>query len=319
MHILPKNARVLVICHKQLGDMTLLEPTLAKLALAAGRPVELLTRSGHAPLISLMEGVKMTSRPWLRWYDAVFCFDDLDKSAVHAMFTFARRKDLLLRSPLEITKWNRLAFRDILAPGLGDRYLARYNWDNTIVEAREGWRPPVLRRPDDAWRPADFRESNYVLLNSTAGWKSKRWKSSSWIEVAKALLEAGVPRIVVTSGGQDWQREHSQKIATALGDRAIFLGGQTKLEEFLWLVSRSRMVIGVDGAASHLAAAFGIRNLTLFFRTNPYNWHFPTDRSIAILARAGDDEDEENPEYFIGADEATTAALEMWRSENAPV
>ena len=28
---LPAAARVLVICHKQLGDMTLLEPTLAKL------------------------------------------------------------------------------------------------------------------------------------------------------------------------------------------------------------------------------------------------------------------------------------------------
>jgi ADP-heptose:LPS heptosyltransferase len=300
-----------VICHKQLGDMTLLEPALRKLSLAAGRPVELLTRSGHAPLISLMDGVKMTGRAWLRAFDAIFCYDDLDKSAVHAMLAFAPRKDLLLRSPTEITKWNRRAFREIRTPGIADAYLARYNWDYTIVEAAEPWRPPVLRRPDDAWRPADFRESDYVLLNSTAGWKSKRWKSSSWVEVAKALLDAGAPRIVVTSGGQDWQREHSEKIAKALGDRALYLGGQTRLEEFLWLVSRSRMVIGVDGAASHLSAAFGGKNLTLFFRTNPHNWHYPTETSVALLAAAAEDADEENPEYELEADDVSAAALAL--------
>jgi len=114
-----------VICHKQLGDMTLLEPALRKLSLAAGRPVELLTRSGHAPLISLMDGVKMTGRAWLRAFDAIFCYDDLDKSAVHAMLAFAPRKDLLLRSPTEITKWNRRAFREIRTPGTADATLSR--------------------------------------------------------------------------------------------------------------------------------------------------------------------------------------------------
>jgi len=294
--------------------MTLLEPTLRKLSLAAGRPVELLTRSGHAPLISLMEGVKMASRAWLRRFDAIFCYDDLDKSALHAMLAFSPRKDLLLRAPGEVTKWNRRAFDEIRAPGINDAYLARYNWDYTIVEAPEPWRPPVLNQPPDAWRPEGFRLTDYVLLNSTAGWKSKRWKSSSWVEVAKALVDAGVPRIVVTSGGQDWQREHSQKIAEVLGDKALYLGGATRLEEFLWLVSRSRMVIGVDGAASHLSAAFGGKNLTLFFRTNPHNWHFPTEKSVALLAEPGEDADEENPEYELDDHEVAQSALALLKS-----
>lgn len=303
-----------MICHKQLGDMTLLEPALRKLSLAAGRPLELLTRSGHAPLLSLMDGVRATSRAWLRAFDAIFCYDDLDKSAVHALLAFSPRKDLLLRSPIEVTKWNRRAFYEIRSPGIGDAYLARYNWDYTIVETGEPWRPPVLKMPADTWRPADFRESDYALLNSTAGWKSKRWKSSSWAAVAKALLDAGVPRIVVTSGAQDWQREHSKKIADALGDRAVYLGGSTRLEEFLWLVSRSRMVIGVDGAASHLSAAFGGKNLTLFFRTNPHNWHFPTEKSVALLAAPGDSADEENPEYELETDDVAQVALTLLRA-----
>jgi ADP-heptose:LPS heptosyltransferase len=313
-HCLPKNARVLVICHKQLGDMTLLEPALRKLSLAAGRPVELLTRSGHAPLISLMDGVKTTGRAWLRAFDAIFCYDDLDKSALHALLACSPRKDLLLRSPLEVTQWHRRAFFEIRAPGIADSYLARYNWDYTVADSGEAWRPPVLNVPADAWRPADFRADDYVLLNSTAGWKSKRWKSSAWADVADALLAAGVPRIVVTSGGQDWQREHSQKIASALGDRAIYLGGQTRLEEFLWLTSRARMVIGVDGAASHLSAAFGGKNLTLFFRTNPHNWHFPTAKSVALHAAAMDDSSEANPEYGFDAADVAACATNLLRS-----
>lgn len=313
-HDLRPNARVLVICHKQLGDMTLLEPALRKLHLASGRPVELLTRSGHAPLVALMEGVKMTGRAWLRAFDAIFCYDDLDKSAVHALLAFAPRKDLLLRSPIELTKWGRRAFFEVRAPGISDSYLARYNWDYTVVETREPWRPPVLRRPDDRWRPAGFAADDFVLLNSTAGWKSKRWKSSSWIETARALLDAGAPRIVITSGGQDWQREHSEKIARGLGDRAIYLGGQTRLEEFLWLTSRARLVIGVDGAASHLSAAFGGKNLTLFFRTNPHNWHFPTENSVALLAHPSDDANEEDAGYVLDVEEVAPAAVTLLRA-----
>ncbi len=311
---LPKNARVLVICHKQLGDMTLLEPALRKLSLAAGRPVELLTRSGHAPLLSLMDGVRPTSRAWLRRFDAIFCYDDLDKSALHALAAFAPRKDLLLRAPDEITKWNRLAFPEIRCPGIADRYLARYNWDFTVVEAQEPWRPPVLRRPPDAWRPPDFRVDDFVLLNSTAGWKSKRWRSGAWIEVARALLDAGAPRIVITSGALDWQREHSQRIADGLGDRAISLGGRTRLEGFIWLASRARLLVGVDGAASHLAAAFGGRNLTLFLRTNPHNWHFPTETSVALLAQPAEDGDEADPKYDFSRDDVAAQAISLMRS-----
>lgn len=311
---LSSNARVLVICRKQLGDVTLLEPALHKLASAVGRPVEILTRSGHAPLIALMEGVRMAKRTWLRRYDAIFCYDDRVRSAVQAMLAFAPRKDLLLRAPGEVTKWSRRAFYEIRSPGIADAYLARYNWDYTIIEAREPWRPPVLRRPPETWKPAGFTDGDFVLLNSTAGWKSKCWKSSSWAAVARALLDAGVPRVVVTSGRQDWQQEHSKKIAAALGDRALYLGGSTRLEEFLWLASRARMVVGVDGAAAHLAAAFGVKNLTLFFWTNPRNWHFPTDKSVALLAHLGKGEDEGNPAYVIEDDEVAGSVVALLRS-----
>ncbi len=293
--------------------MVLLEPALARLASASGRPVELLTRSGHAPLISLMEGVRTTSRAWLRRFDAVYCYDHLDKSALHAISAFAPKKNLLLRSPAEITKLHRIAFDEIRAPGIGDKFLSDYNWTYTPADTPAPYRLPRLNLPPDAWAPPDAPHGDYLVLNSTAGWKSKRWKSSAWAEVLQHLLDQGVPRILVTSGGQDWQIEHARRITETVADpRVTGLGGQTKLGEFLHLVSRAKMILGVDGAASHLANAFGGRSLTLFFRTNPHNWHHPTPTSQAILA----DHDEETDSYEINPEEVTKAATQLWKATN---
>ena len=54
------------VFHKQLGDLVLLEPTLAKLCEHHGAPVECMTRGGHAPLLQLMPGVQFRSVgfPW---------------------------------------------------------------------------------------------------------------------------------------------------------------------------------------------------------------------------------------------------------------
>ena len=274
----------LVICHKQLGDLTLLEPAMAKLAEVYGG-VDLLTRSGHAALVSLMEGVRMISRPSFRRYAAVFCYDDLSKSAIHTFLVRAARKDLLLRDASECSWYHRMVFRSICAPGLGEAYLARYNWDNTLREVGASYRPPTLLLPPDSWKPVGFALESYLLINPTAGWKSKSWKVGSWVKVLRRLLEHDPEmNILITSGDQAWQMEHSQKIAKDLGARVHFLGGQTGLEAFLWLVSRSRMVLGVDGAASHLAEAFGRRSLTLFMKSNMMNWHEPGAFNVAIAA-----------------------------------
>lgn len=290
--------------------MTLLEPALAKLVTEYGT-VDLLTRSALRPLASLIPGVQAASRTWLSGYRAVFAYDDLSKTAVRALALFARRKDLLLRTEAEASWFSRFVFKSVRIPGLGDSYLAHYNWKYTLAGTETEFRPPRLEMPPETWKPPEFRLENFLLLNPTAGWKSKRWKVKSWIEVVDRIVQTEPDlRVLITSGDQDWQIEHSSRIAAGLGDRVEFLGGKTRLEEFLWLVSRARMVLGVDGAASHLAAAFGRRNLTIFFKTRPENWHFPTARSIAMLAKY----DPVTSENFLITKAVAENAAGLWRT-----
>jgi ADP-heptose:LPS heptosyltransferase len=306
----PSRGQCLVICHKQLGDVTLLEPALAKLVAHYGS-VDLLTRSALRPLASLIPGVQSASRPWLKSYRAVFAYDDLDKTAMHALPVFARRKDLLLRTKTEASWLNRLVFSSVRIPGLGDEYLAHYNWKHTLVDGDQPFRAPRLQMPPDHWKPSGFALDEFLLLNPTAGWKSKRWKTKSWLEVVEGLLQVEPNlRVLITSGEQDWQIEHSRQIAAGLGCRVEFLGGKTRLEEFLWLLSRTRMVLGVDGAASHLAAAFGRKNLTLFFKTNAKNWHFPTNRNVAILAST----DASTNKLSIETEEVVRHSISLWKA-----
>ena len=65
----------LVIFRKQLGDVLLLEPALAKLAAGTGGRVAFLTRPSFSPLLSLMEQVQPCGAGLSRTAGSVISFD----------------------------------------------------------------------------------------------------------------------------------------------------------------------------------------------------------------------------------------------------
>ena len=88
----------------------------------------------------------------------------------------------------------------------------------------------------------------------------------------------------MTSATVDWQVQHCHEIEEKSGPYVRNLSSGTGLEAFLWLCSRAQAILTVDGAASHLAQAFGVKSLTLFGPTNRRNWHYSGTRNVAIQA-----------------------------------
>lgn len=267
-----------VAFHKQLGDLVLLEPTLTRLRAHHGPPVRLMTRNGHADVVALMPGVKFVKGLALAPARSLYCFDPLNKSAFRSMLAPVLKRHLIRPLQKELHWYHPIVFSKPLNPELGDSYVAEYFWANTPVPANGPFRPPALSKPPDDWAPEGWRAGEFILVNPTSGWKKKMWTVDGWAAVLRAV---GSPcRFVLTNAGSGWQSAHCEKIAAATG--AVI--EPTSLRQFLWLCANARAVLTVDGAASHLAAAFGVKGFTVFGPSSLANWHRPAPGQIAFQA-----------------------------------
>ncbi|HEY5814577.1 MAG TPA: glycosyltransferase family 9 protein [Terrimicrobiaceae bacterium] len=278
------------VFHKQLGDLVLLEPALSKLRDHHGAPVRCLTRSGHAAVLDLMPGISFQHGVPLTYRPHLYCFDPLNKSALRSLLAPARIKKCILPERREMQWFHSRLFGELIVPELGDRYVAEYFWDSTPVPSSLGFRPPQLEHPPDSWKPKDVGNERFVLLNPTSGWRQKSWLSDCWARTLGVLHNESGLSFVMTSGSVDWQVQHCRAIQERSRSFVRSLASETTLQNFLWLCSRALAVLTVDGAASHLARAFGVKSVTLFGPTNRWNWHYGGEGSIAVQAPPSKDQ-----------------------------
>ena len=277
-----------VVFHKQLGDLLLLEPSLARLRSYHDAPVRVLTRSRHRSLVTLMEGVEYQAGLPIAWKEKLYCYDPLRKSAVRSFFTPALRRHYIFPNPHEMEWFHSVLFRRIIGLNLEDQYVAEYFWENTPVPFQNTFRTPQLKSPPSVWKPKAMDNGSFILINPTSGWKSKNWLPERWAEVLKVLYDHYQMPLFMTNASSDWQMTHCQEIIEKSG--GIVRGLEhTSLENFLWLCSRASFVLTVDGATSHLSQAFEVPSVTLFGPTSLANWHYPTKLNIAVQASSDDD------------------------------
>jgi len=307
---------VYAVFHKQLGDLVLLQPTLDKLRQNHGGQVRLITRKGHAPLVELMEGIEMAPSLPLRPLKNLFAFDSLRKTAWRSLLAPARQKFCLLPAAHEKQWFAEMIFSQVALPGLGDEYIAEYFWRNTPGNGPAEFPPPRLRRPPDSWRPSLAPSAPFIALNPTAGWPQKSWLPKSWAGFVRELFGASPPLILVISGPADWQIVHARETQRAIGPETAPLASGLTLREFLWLCSRAEAMLTVDGAASHLAAAFEVPTFTLFGSTSSTHWHRPGPLAAAVRAPAG--RDGRRRMKYLAAGE-TAAAARSWLSQISAV
>lgn len=274
----------LVIYHKQLGDVLLLEPALAKLSLLTGTKVMLATRPGFAPLLALMEHVSaMPSGPFRR-ASQVISFDPRSRACMQAITTGAPTKRLIVSQVKQLRPWHSFFYpTERLVRDDSTQYRSEYFFDSIAENSRMAFRSPRLAMPPKVWL-SEGLPSGYILVHPTSAWKRKCWLPEHWALTMKELERHGFGPFVVTGGSEAWEVEHVQAIASS-GGKFIDLAGKTTLTQFLAAVAYAKAILCVDGSSSHLAAAFGKPSVTLFGPSSPLHWNFPTRNSRAIDAR----------------------------------
>jgi heptosyltransferase-2 len=95
---------------------------------------------------------------------------------------------------------------------------------------------------------------------------AKRWPVASYAAVAQHLLEKHKARLVILGAPSD---EAPEAELAALVPGAENRAGKTTLAEFMAALEESRLVIGNDSGAMHLASALGVPAVAIFGSTEP--------------------------------------------------
>ena len=121
----------------------------------------------------------------------------------------------------------------------------------------------------------------WVAMQVSARWPTKRWPIASFVAVARALVQERIPVILVGSRGD---QAEANRVAEASG--AVSLAGRTSLSLLPALLQASACLVTNDSGPMHVAAAMSTPVVALFgptsaVRTGPYGvGHRPVSLSL---------------------------------------
>ena len=123
-------------------------------------------------------------------------------------------------------------------------------------------------------------DHQFAVFHPGAARAEKFWEADRWVE----LINRARPKIdiILTGTRSQFEREHIQQIKTKLREPIVDLSGRTDLLTFAALIAQARLLVTVDSAAMHLAAATQTPQIALFGPTNPFHWR-PRESPALIL------------------------------------
>lgn len=122
-----------------------------------------------------------------------------------------------------------------------------------------------------------------MTLNPFSRWSYKEWAVEKWVQVLDWLWgDFGIATVIV---GAPAERERADELARGCAGRIYNLAGKTTLSELAGILEQSRLHIGVDSAAPHIAAAVGTPTVTLYGPSDWRYWKPPGDKHrVAVSA-----------------------------------
>ncbi len=121
--------------------------------------------------------------------------------------------------------------------------------------------PPSMRGVND-----------FVVFHPGSRWKKKRWPLDRWLALGRSLLDH-TSTLVISSGPAEDERKLAGEITSELGtQRTINTDGQWSWAELAGCLRRARAYVGLDTAATHLAAACQCPIVALYAYTVVDQW-----------------------------------------------
>lgn len=289
---------ILLIQLKRIGDLILTTPAIAALREKFPQAkISLIVSRDGAELLPAIPGVDHglcanKARSWLKVARGRFhyCIDFTrnDRSAFLTLLSRAEKRVTSGRKKSR-AKLRSQVYSEFIDRPL--RFLHTIDSNLTLLEPLNihGLSPPVrLNLPADArdraneLRAAHRIQNRYIIFHPGSARAEKFWKAERWAEVIERTGKNHDVDLVLTGGNSSLEQNHLVELKSKLRRQVVDLSAQTDLLSLAGLVADARLLVTVDSAAMHLAAATHTPQVILFGPTNPFHWR-PRDSTALIL------------------------------------
>ncbi|HXA08597.1 MAG TPA: putative lipopolysaccharide heptosyltransferase III [Chthoniobacterales bacterium] len=297
---------VLLIQLKRIGDLVLTVPAIAALRKSfPAAKISLIVAHGSRELLPAIPGVdhtfvargRVTDAP--QWFalatstfDYCLDFSRTDRSAFLTALSGARNRityDTIRREPLRQLSYNEFVPSQVRFAHTVDHHLALLaplGVHDASPEIRLAL-PPEAKARAAAIMNAHHLAGDFVILHPGSARAEKFWLARRWAEVANRITAHEQMPVVLTGGKARMEQEHIARIKKHLDQPVVDLSGHLDLLSLAVLLQQARLLLTIDSAPMHLAAALGTPQVALFGPTNPFHWR---PRSTpAIVLNAGND------------------------------
>lgn len=295
---------ILLIQLKRIGDLVLTTPAIAAVRenfLQA--EISLVVSSSTRELLPAIEGVDRTFITRGKITDAAsffgvarrrfdYCLDFTrnDRSAFVTLLSRARKRITAdyprARGRLQSKSYNVLVPLDVGTMHTVDFHLGLLD----SLGIRDASRRLQLDLPCSAIQDAErvLREAgaerDFVVIHPGSARAEKFWEPERWA----AIIEFAAKRrlLCVISGAKSvLEQEHIRAIRASTHQQFLDLSGQVDLLALAAIIKRARLLLTIDSAPMHLAAATQTPQVALFGPTNPLHWY--PRFAPAIVLQAG--------------------------------
>lgn len=124
---------------------------------------------------------------------------------------------------------------------------------------------------DHALARAGLKEKGFVLIHPGSRWFFKCWPPDRVAALCTELARRGLP-VALVCGPDPLEQHLLENVKSQAGPVAATFPGNLSLKELAALIGRARLMVGMDSAPMHMAAAMGTPTVAFFGPSGEIEW-----------------------------------------------
>ena len=294
---------ILLLQLKRIGDLILTTPSIAALRekfpqahlslVVAPAVTELLPAVSGIDKVFTVRGKTDDAFDWIALslgrFDYCLDFTRNDRSSFLTFLSGARKR-ITSDHPNLRTKIRARSYNEFVESPVGSLHTVDYHLallkplgiENASRAIHLDLPEATVQRAAQLLSAAQVGEE-FVILHPGSARAEKFWEANRWGQVIDHCVgECGI-KCVLTGGRSAMEQAQIAAIKGSTKSEVIDLSGKTNLLTLAALVRKARLLVTVDSAPMHFAAAWETPQVVLFGPTNPFHWHPRSESAIVLL------------------------------------